>query len=99
MYACTPAIVVVPVLQIRPITVATEGAKVDGELAYGGEPIPCFQPPGGNGALHLVDDLQVEGHPALYVELDSHRHLCPLSTMFWCFDVINNYCHSVLIQF
>ena len=55
--------------------------QIDRQLADRGQAIAWADMAGGDGTLHLVDDLAVEGHPALEVELDPDRHRCLRSSI------------------
>ena len=48
--------------------------EVDRELAHGGEAVARAQRARGDGALHLVDDLPVEGNAALQIDGDRESH-------------------------
>ncbi len=57
---------------------AADRVRVDGqinrELPHGRQTVAGRQAFGGNGSLHLVDDLAVEGNTALEIEFDFDGH-------------------------
>jgi len=48
--------------------------QINRELPHGGQTVTWRDGFGGNGGLHLVDDLAVEGNAALEVEFDIDGH-------------------------
>jgi hypothetical protein len=65
--------------------------EVDRELPDRGEALAWRDRFGGDRGLHLIDDLAVEGHAALDVELDFECHAllqCSSVLVFWFINVI-----------